>query len=384
MISVVSKLFKISESSTNHEIFKQTVDFLNFVSSFIGCNVLSSNFKLANLWILILVLDFITYMPINIYDLYLFHNDFIRCMFCVVTLGNGFQGGIKLYTFIMKRKNIQRIFTNAEKFIVDTKCCSCSQKYNKWLILSCHIIFALTILFLLAGLLMFIYPAIVYIWRGHRTLHFGFILPAIDPETSVGYLLNFLHHTLQIYSLCIALLYTLNATIFAIMVSLAKYETLYVLLDQLNDLITVRTQDQKKLKEKFVEIMQEHIKLIDYLKLINKIFTTYYFVEILSMAFQTTVTLFTCSVDAHFLPGYPILVIDIFQIFAPCLLGTIYEIQCDKFFDELTKISWIELPLSMQKTVLIMMIQAQRDRSIRCGLIDMNFQAFVMVSLLFL
>lgn len=260
------------------------------------------------------------------------------------------------------------------------KCRDCEEKFKKWLIISCHVIFGLTILFLGAALLIFIYPAIVYIITGERTLHFGFILPVIDPDTITGYSLNFLHHTFQIYITIIALLISLNMTVFIIIISLAKYEALYVLIGQLNALITSKNQDEKKIKEKFVEIIQEHVKMIDFLKFFNRIFSPYYFVEISSMSFQTTVTLFTCSIDINFLPGYPILMVDVFQIFAPCLLSTIYEIQCDKFFNELTKLTWFELPLPMQKTVLIMMIQAQRKKSIRCGLFDLNLHAVLMVS----
>ncbi|CAG9798548.1 unnamed protein product [Chironomus riparius] len=359
MLSVVSKIFKVTELSTSREIYDQIVNFLDWSFKFIGCGILSTDFKFTNPLLMILLLDFVTYIPINIYDVYLFRDDFIRDMFCLVTLGNGFQGGIKLYTFIMQRDNLLEIFSTAEEFIEDMKNRDCSEKFKKWLIISCHIILGVVILFLLGGALVFIYPAVVYIFIGKITLHFGFILPTVDPDSIVGYSLNLIHHTLQIYITVLALFTTLNMTVFIIIIALAKYESFYVMLNQLNVLIASRVQDQKKIKEKFEEIIQEHVKLIDYLKYFNKIFSSYYQVEIFSIAFQTTVTLFTCSIDIHFLPGYPILVVDLFQIFAPCLLGTILELHCDKFFNKLAELSWIHLPLPMQKSVLIMMLQAQ-------------------------
>jgi hypothetical protein len=75
------------------------------------------------------------------------------------------------------------------------------------------------------------------------------------------------------------------------------------------------------------------------------------------------------------------MMVDLFQIFAPCMLSTILEIQCEKFNEKLGELSWIELPVTEQKTVLIMMIQAQRKKSIRCGLIELNLRAFLMVRL---
>ncbi|XP_070497151.1 odorant receptor 67d-like [Chironomus tepperi] len=379
MLSIVSKLFKISEQSSNREIFGNAVEFIDRISGMIGCGLLSADFKYVNILLLILILDFVTYIPINIYDVYLFRDDFIRDMFCLVTLGNGFQGGMKLYTFIMQRKNLLKIFSTAEEFVVDMKCKESSDKFKKCLIISCHVVFGLSILFLICAICVLIYPAVVYGFVGERILHFGFILPILDPDATIGYSLNFLHHTLQIYITVIALLTTLNMTVFIIIIALGKYETLCVLINQLNVLITSKVQDQTKIIEKFTEIIQEHVKIIEFLKFFNKIFSSYYFVETLSISFQTTVTLFTCSIDIHFLPGYPILMVDLFQIFAPCLLGTIYEVQCNKFLNEVMKLSWIELPLVMQKTVLIIMLQAQRKITIQCGLMELNLQAFVMV-----
>ena len=369
--------------STSREIYSQIVNTINWQLRFIGCHIFSTDFSYLNPWLLVLILDFITYVPINIYDVYLFRDDFIRDMFCLVTLGNGFQGGIKLYTFVLQRNNLLEIFSTAEEFIVDMENRDCSEKFKfkKWLIISCHVIFGLSALFLFAGVLILIYPAIVYILIGERTLHFGFILPAIDPDSIVGYTLNFMHHTLQIYITIFALFTSLNMTVFTIIIALAKYASLYALLNQLNILITSNIQDQKKIKEKFVEIIQEHVKLLDYLMFFNRKFSLYYLVEIFSIGFQTTVTLFTCSVDIHFLPGYPILLADLFQIFAPCLLGSILEIQCNKYFEKLVELSWIKLPIPMKKTLLFMMLQAQRKKSIKCGMVELNLRAFLMVKI---
>ncbi|CAG9798549.1 unnamed protein product [Chironomus riparius] len=379
MMLLISKIFKISELSTTLEIYNSIISFLNWSFSFIGCDIFSSDFKRTKLWIFVIFLDFITYIPINIYDVYLFRDDFIRDMFCLVTLGNGFQGGMKLYTFIRKKDSLLKLFTIAEEFIVNIRCRDCSKSFKKWLIVACNAIFVVIVLFAIGGTLILVYPAIVYILTGKRILHFGFILPFINPDTVSGYLINDLHHILQFYITINGLFTTLNMTILIVVVALAKYETLCVLIDQLNDLIILNVQNQKKIKEIFVEIVQEHVKLLEYLTFFNENFSLYYLVEIFSVGFQTTVTLFTCSVDIHFLPGYPILVVDLFQIFAPCLLSTILEVQCNNFFDKLVELTWIKLPIAKQKTVLIMMLQAQRKKSIRCGMTELNLRAFLML-----
>lgn len=52
--------------------------------------------------------------------------------------------------------------------------------------------------YLISGILMTFYPLIVYLGTNELILHFGFILPWIDVDTTHGYILNVLHQILQI------------------------------------------------------------------------------------------------------------------------------------------------------------------------------------------
>jgi hypothetical protein len=81
----------------------------------------------------------------------------------------------------------------------------------------------------------------------------------------------------------------------------------------------------------------------------------------------------------NFIPGYGILVIDLFQIFSPCLLGTFLEIKSENFFAKLTTFPWVDLPLREKKSLLIIMRTAMEVKSLSVGLGKLNMHSFVEV-----
>ena len=54
-------------------------------------------------------------------------------------------------------------------------------------------------LYMGSALLIAFYPLIVYLLTNEIILHFGFILPWIDADSTHGFILNVFHHLLQIF-----------------------------------------------------------------------------------------------------------------------------------------------------------------------------------------
>jgi hypothetical protein len=380
MLKYVKKIFNLTEVSTSIEIHHAVVEFAIKICRLIGCNMLSVDFSYTNIVLLLLVLDFVTYIPINLYDVYLFRENFVRCMFCVVTFPCGIQGGIKLYVFIVHRQKILNLMSIAENFHqISTRTRGNSATFRKWMLVAVHVFFFILILFIGIFILIVIYPIIVFIFSGNIILHYGFVLPFIDPEIVYGYALNFSHHVLQTFIVITGTMASVMLTMYYVIVILAKYDTLGADIDDLDIMIKSSTSEDKT-NEKLADIIDQHNALIEYLEFFNDIFSVYYLIDIFCAAFQTGITLFTCSIDIGFLPGYTILLFTAAEIFAPCLLGTALEISCDKFYDKLVAFSWIDLPLSQQRTVLFMIQLSQKKRFMACGKVDLNLQLFVSVS----
>lgn len=81
----------------------------------------------------------------------------------------------------------------------------------------------------------------------------------------------------------------------------------------------------------------------------------------------------------NFIPGYVLLIMDAFQIFGSCLMGTFLEIMGEKFFGKICKISWYLLPVPERKYLHTIMISAFKIRNITMGLKILNLNSFIEV-----
>jgi low affinity Fe/Cu permease len=97
------------------------------------------------------------------------------------------------------------------------------------------------------------------------------VIPGTDWETLIGYLINFVHQTFQIYVVIIAVFVTSFYTIFFILNVFSQYDSIEVELDNLSELAIkhekdeqkIKIKNQRKIKEKIGKITDEHVKLFE-------------------------------------------------------------------------------------------------------------------------
>jgi hypothetical protein len=193
-----STYFK-TEKLSALQIFQKMFGVGNFVGKLIGTNIIDSDFTVKNPLFALLIVDMITYLAINFQNIYAFRENFEKVVFCVVTLGMGFQGAAKLYSFIWHREKILKLKAMAESFHESSMDVKAQLSFEKWALICCHIGCFVVLVFNAIAVLVFLYPIIVYLIFGLRILHFGFVIPGIDSERTFGYCINFAHQALQIY-----------------------------------------------------------------------------------------------------------------------------------------------------------------------------------------
>lgn len=256
--------FKNNESSL--QMFQKTIETINFCGSLIGCNIHTPNYTVHCFLFYILFLDLITYLSVNFYNVYLFRNDFVLSTFCLVTLGMGFQGAIKLYVFIFHRVDMLKICSRIKNIHKTAKNEKIKNVLEQNVIYTCIAGSILVPLYIMSGVLMFIYPIIYYMIFGEKTLHFGFILPFIDWQSYLGYTLNFMHHTLQICIVMSAWLFTNWQYVIFITNAFGQYDSLKILLNELDDFAKTNESgcNDRQIKQRIKGIAEMHIELIRY------------------------------------------------------------------------------------------------------------------------
>lgn len=159
----------------------------------VGFNVLNAFYKF-NLISYLVFFDIVTYMCINIYDVYLFWGDLVKVCFCLVTFTFGLQGISRIHVLLNKSLKIH-----------DAK--ACFAKYEKeehqvaklygdrlLLHLKCQLVF-----YYGCALVTLLYPALVYLFTREKVLPFGFVIPGISYTEQPGYALNYVHHCIQVF-----------------------------------------------------------------------------------------------------------------------------------------------------------------------------------------
>jgi hypothetical protein len=259
-----------SGSISSTEMFQKIIEVMNFIGSFIGYNFFSKNFSFKNFMLIVVFVDLVTYLAISFQNIYAFRDDFVRQIFCVATLGMGFQCAIKLYTFVFNRDNILKLAELAENFHKSSNDVKAIKSFEKWMLVCCHVGSLLAISYFSCAFLAFCYPMIFYLIFGKKILHFGFVIPGTNWETLIGYSINFVHQTFQFYLVMIALFVTSFYTIFFILNVFSQYDSIEVELDNLSELATKHEKDKQKfkiknqkIKEKIGKITDEHVKLFE-------------------------------------------------------------------------------------------------------------------------
>jgi hypothetical protein len=225
-----------SNSLSTVDMLRKIIQYLNFVGSYLGCDIFSPDYSPITIRFVLCMVHMNGYFFVIFYNFYMFGDDLARVCFCMVSFAAVIQGGIKFYTFIFHRKNILNLFDRLEKFLTNFNNKRTNEIFEKWLMITSHIVLFATVLFLFTTVLIFVYPIIVYLIIGEPILHFGFELPWIDWKTSLsGYTLNFIYGGMSLCCFLIGLITTVSLIVSFIVIPFGQFELLKVLLEDLNE-----------------------------------------------------------------------------------------------------------------------------------------------------
>ncbi|XP_070502404.1 putative odorant receptor 83c [Chironomus tepperi] len=370
-----------SDIITHMQMADEIVDYANKWGRKIGAGIFDNDFKITNR-IIMSVMSLMTFTCIiNLYDIFLFRNDMVRCVFCLLTFSADVQGFIKFYTFLWLRENILDLKKQSEKFHEHFASVKSSNKFEDQFMIAAHVSAGLTILYVCTFILIVIYPIIFYLIMNKRILHFGIELPLIDWEYSwIGYGINFIHQVMLTFAFFCASLCSLYIIICFMTSAIGQFDVLEILLDELNDL-AIGNEDGKKddeISTKIKFLIQTHANLIEFLHELRQTFASYYFIELAALVFQKTVEIFAI-ISLNFIPGYLCAVITGFQLFLPCALGSMLVSKGEQFYDDLCNFSWNLVSISDQKALKFILQYSRKPKGLSAGFVALNFYTFLQI-----
>ena len=168
-----SKTFFFKVDDQADEMFRKALEMTDIFTRRMGCDIFSETFTVKTFLFYALVTNMFLYFIISFYNIYIFRDDLIRSTFCVVTLGMGFQGAIKLYTFIYHRSNMLQLSELIICFQKSVKNLAIKEALENSVI-NCFIVGYLVLapIYIASAFIIFMYPIVFYMVFGERILHF--------------------------------------------------------------------------------------------------------------------------------------------------------------------------------------------------------------------
>jgi len=260
-----------------------------------GANIFDKGYETRNIKVISTFALAIFTIIINIYDIFLFQEDMVRCVFCLLIFSALIQALAKLQTFVWMSDKMINLRQQTEKFHENFSSLKLSKIFEEKFMVAAHVSAGLTVLYICTFILLAIYPFIFYLIMNEKISLFGIEIPFINLKDSwIGFGINFAHQILCAFIFFCGSIGSLCTIICFITSGICQFDVLKILLDELNELIIQNKNGSKddEICNKIKFLMKIHLNLIDFLHELKRTFAPYYFIEFGALVFQKTVELF--------------------------------------------------------------------------------------------
>lgn len=255
-----------SKSASPLQMYEEIMEMCMKFTLIIGANIFHSNHRKLNLNLVLTIIYLNLTFVLNVYDVYIFRDDLVRDIFCVLSISAEIQSYAKVYVFIFLKKNCTALKIKGENFFKKFNNKKSNEIFEIWMMRTAHIGVLIFFLFIVTTIIIITYPIIYYLIAQERILHFGFEIPMLDWKSSwFAYSLNFFHQASSFILFVIASIPSIVIIVIYIMTSLACFDILSILLKDLNE-IAIKNENgckNKDIKEMIKFILEVHLELIE-------------------------------------------------------------------------------------------------------------------------
>lgn len=236
------------------EFYQSLIESSTAMASVSGLGVLSKDFKIYNFNLICLNVVFVVYTIVCVSTLYEIHEDFDDLVYCLVTVGIGLQGVMKMLTFVIYRKELVWTQEYTKSLYREE-----GKTHRNLLMNNLSILNVLTKLiatsYATLSTLMVGTSFVLTILTGKKTLTFGFWIPFLDRNSWLGYLCNF------VLQFCMTVFITsenMGNDIIYFMILLSSATQIELLTIKVQDIETRMVINDSNLHKYIKEIVKRH------------------------------------------------------------------------------------------------------------------------------
>ncbi|XP_040172351.1 putative odorant receptor 83c [Anopheles arabiensis] len=333
----------------------------------IGVDSYDPAFRIHSLTFMVVCLA-LTFFLISLYDLYLFRDDLFNFVYVLITIFFATIGIGHILVFLLCSKLLAELLEQSYRtyrLVVDDQR---EQRILQWYTrLFQRAVDGYTLVFIGTSVAAGLLPVAIYLLSGDRVLPYGVVLPFVDPNSLVGYELNYIYQVSCIIwtppglvaSVCMMFGLVLNICI--------QYDILAVKLQDLDELIrSPHPHRDAMIGCKLRSILRNQQRLISFIANIEAAKNVLSAVEVLSLGLQIVITLFVLQFSL-WIPGLVLIPVFTLQLFLFCLLGTIIEDKGVKFSAGVYRLTWNELSKQDKQIFRLLLLSSQQPQTLTCA-----------------
>ncbi|XP_050093748.1 uncharacterized protein LOC126576500 [Anopheles aquasalis] len=311
--------------------------------------------------------------------IYRFRNDITKVIHCLTTCGFASQAVMKLYSFIITRREVIALNEiNSEYY---RTMMSQSDGIKRVLCENLSLIYIVSrvagLAYLVLELTTLITPTISSFSVTELILPFGFFFPFVDPDTTFGYIWNF------VFQLIISAYYWMLTvgsditTIYNLLTACGQLDMLMALIDELNEELELG-KPSVVIRQKIVQIVQLHQQHREYLQRLVDFLNLYHLIAVGCSVLAMIISVMGL-VLLDWYPGVAMVFLGSSQLFYVCFLGTSLDIKTDDLTDKVGAVSWSKLSVADMKYMKLVLAMTQKPKVLVVATTPLNISAFVQI-----
>ncbi|XP_039431343.1 putative odorant receptor 83c [Culex pipiens pallens] len=350
------------------EFYTSLVEIPNKVARVAGLNIFSKDYKVFSWNLACLLTVFVVYGIVTPFTIYEVRHNVDDLIYCLVTVGIGIQGVMKMITFLVYRKELiwtqeytQRIYqeeSHTHKQVLMGQV-SLLNVMTKIIIAS----------YIYLGFLLAMGPFLYSLMAGKKALSFGFWIPYLDRFSWPGYLCNVVMQVIMTLFICSE---NLGADVLHFMTMMSSRTQVDMLMIKLR---SIKSSDLD-MRDKLKEIIIRHQEHLEFVATVEMIYRSFFFVIFSTLGATLCLSLYAVATLGWVAGCIPCMFI-IYEMFVYCFLATILETKEDELQQEIYKVPWYQLSISDQKSLRIVLGATQQPVCLTLIFYPLSMPTFV-------
>ncbi|XP_038114055.1 odorant receptor 30a isoform X2 [Culex quinquefasciatus] len=353
------------------EYFASLLVLPNKIAGVAGLDVLSPDFKRFTPNLIGLVLTYVMFAGVSFSTIVEVRDDVDDLIYCLVTLGMGMQGLMKIFTFLLARDELVWIQEYSKRLFREEGIAHKCLIMNNILLMNVVtklilVFYAFTTVFMLVA------PMFITLTTDHKLLTFGFWLPFVDRFSWLGYGCNLVMHVIM--SIFISAENMGPDTIY-FMTLINSYTQIDLMLAKIREVNNKIANNNASYKEKLNDVFKRHQEHLEYIGVVEDVYRGYFFVLFSSLGASLVLVLYAV-VTRSWLAGYNSCVFIINELFIFCFLPTLLERKVEELEEAIYGISWYDVPISTRRSICLCLDAVQQPVSLSMIFYPLNMPTF--------